>query len=394
MLRRSVCLLILVVLLHWPSQTEEAIAFLADLRRPEFVGTVALDDYLVGLERRGVNLEDQGIRVESLDGTLIFADHLGDRTFNPASVIKVATTLAALERFGPDHRFETAFSMAGTIDDGVLNGDLILSTDGDPEMGTAELRLLAREVVRAGIRKVNGSFIVSGPFTVGNLHRRDQVARYLVRTMRQGGVRVPDDVSYGPTAGFEIVRRQSSPLLAIVFEQNAHSVNTTADRLGEAIGGPAALERYLIDEVGMAPESIRIEHTSGLRINRVTATGTVLMLRKLARWLDDRGLRPEDILPVAGMDSGTTRLRFNSARYRGAVVAKTGTLVSTDDGVSALAGILYTADRGPVLFAIMNTRGPVIQYRRYQDDFVEDLIEEFGGPADSNARTHRERAAS
>ena len=83
---------------------------------------------------------DQGIRVESLDGSLIYADHHSDRGFNPASVIKIATSLAALERFGPEHRFETSFYVDGAIDEkGVLDGDLILSSDGDPEMGTADL---------------------------------------------------------------------------------------------------------------------------------------------------------------------------------------------------------------------------------------------------------------
>jgi len=389
MLRRSVCVISFICFLYWPSPTEDAMSFLANLRQPEWIESAAVGGYLDLLERRGVDLADQGIRVESLDGGLIYADHQGDQTFNPASVIKIATTLAALERLGAEHRFETAFYMDGVIEDDTLRGDLILASDGDPVMATADLTRLAREVIRAGVRQVDGSLVISGPFTIGNLHRRNQVAPYVTRTLRRVGIRVPDEVSYGQTRGTRIARRESSTLIDIVFEQNARSDNVTADRLGEAIGGRRALERYLIDEVGIPAADIRVGRASGLRVNRMTPEGTVMVLRKLARWLNDRGLYPEDILPVAGIDRGTTRLRFNNRQYRGAVVAKTGTLVRTDDGVSTLAGVLYTEDRGPLLFAIFNTHGPVIQFRRFQDEFIKDLLDEYGGRAKSNAQTHR-----
>ena len=114
-----------------------------------------------------------------------------------------------------------------------------------------------------------------------------------------------------------------------------------------------------------------------------------MVFRKLTYWMENHGLYLEDVLPVAGIDRGTLRLRFNSRTYRGAVVAKTGTLVSTDDGISTLAGVLYTEVHGPLLFAIFNSRGPVLQYRKFQDGFVKDLLSEFGGMPTVNASTHR-----
>ena len=177
MLKRLLCMLSLaVVVFVWPVQTREATSNLDQLREPARIEVAAAAEYLNELSSRGVSLDAQGIRVESLDGGLIIADHQGDRVFNPASVIKVATTLAALERFGIDHRFETSFYVDGTIDDtGVLHGDLILSSDGDPVMGTADLNRLAREVIRTGVRRVDGNFVISGPFTIGNLHSKRRV---------------------------------------------------------------------------------------------------------------------------------------------------------------------------------------------------------------------------
>ena len=391
MLKRLGCLLLLaVVIFVWPVQTQEATSDLAQLREPARIEAAAAAEYLDELSYRGVSLDAQGIRVESLDGGLIIADHQGDQVFNPASVIKVATSLAALERFGIDHRFETAFYVDGTIDEtGILHGDLILSSDGDPVMGTADLTRLAREVIRAGVRRVDGNFVISGPFTVGNLYSRRRVDPYVVRTLRRIGIRVPDEVTYGPVVGRQVARRLSDPLLGILFDQNARSENATADRLGEAVGGPGAVEDYLIQEVGIRAEDIRIQRTSGLRRNRITPEGTIMVFRKLTYWMESQGLYPAHVLPVAGVDRGTLRLRFNSRTHRGAVVAKTGTLVSTDDGISTLAGILYTEDHGPLLFAIFNTRGPVLQYRKFQDNFVKDLLSEYGGMPTINASTHR-----
>ena len=391
MFNRLVFLLLLgVIVFVWPVRTQEATSDLDQLREPARIETAAAAEYLDELSSRGISLDAQGVRVESLDGGLILADHQGDTVFNPASVIKVATSLAALEHFGIDHRFETAFHVDGPVDDsGVLHGNLILASDGDPVMGTADLNRLVREVIRAGVRQVDGNFVISGPFTIGNLHSRRRVDPYVVRTLRRLGIRIPDEVTYGPAAGTRIARRFSEPLLEILFEQNAQSNNATADRVGEAMGGPGAVEDYLIHEVGIPAGDIRIQRTSGLRRNRMTPEGTIMVFRKLTYWMEDHGLLPEHVLPVAGVDRGTLRLRFNGRTHRGAVVAKTGTLVRTDDGISTLAGVLYTEDHGPLLFAIFNSHGPVMQYRRFQDGFVKDILSEYGGIPTINASSRR-----
>jgi hypothetical protein len=95
--------------------------------------------------------------------------------------------------------------------------------------------------------------------------------------------------------------------------------------------------------------------------------------------LADHSLKPEDVMAVAGIDSGTLRGRLCREDVRGAVVAKTGTLVSIDNGVSTLVGIAYTRAHGPLLFAVFNSGGNVQAYRRLQDQFIERLIAEEGG---------------
>src|SRR5688572_28640906 len=74
---------------------------------------------------------DQGVFVQAEDGTILVAQQ-ETRPVHPASVTKVATTLALLERLGSEHRFETQFVAGGPVIDGSLGGDLIVRASGDP----------------------------------------------------------------------------------------------------------------------------------------------------------------------------------------------------------------------------------------------------------------------
>src|SRR5262249_26240779 len=139
----------------------------------------------------------------------------------------------------------------------------------------------------------------------------------------------------------------------------------------------------------VTPADVSISHCSGLEYNRITPRATVTLFRELVFWLNFKHMQPQDVLPVAGVDEGTLRRRFTGLEYRGAIVGKTGTLPATDGGVSTLAGIIYTRDHGPLLFAIFNTKGSVATYRKLQDDFLKGFLAESGGMPEVNASLHR-----
>ena len=385
----------LILLLFWPIQAQE-IAVPAEPRatNPERFNTISETNYLTTLALRGLSLDTQGILVESLDGSTIFADHQSNVPFNPASVIKVGTSFAALNQWGPDYRFETAFFTYGTVNKKTktLTGDLILHTTGDPLLTSTDVTKLIRQVIKAGITRVTGNLAVDGPFSFGAYYNTERAVKRLVVVLRSMGLSVKGpvkNVASSEVQGTRVATHTSTSLREILFFQNAHSSNPTAERVGEALGGPKAVESFLVNAVGIPQSDVFVSRTSGLDFNRITPKGTVQLFRQLISWLERHQLEPQDILPVAGVDPGTLHTRFTSQDYRGAIVGKTGTLPGTDGGVSTIAGLAYTVQRGPILFAIFNTRGNVNTFRKLQDELVKDLIVELGGMPDISASSRK-----
>lgn len=81
-------------------------------------------------------------------GREVIADN-PDRPMVPASTMKLVTALAAIERFGLDHRFETRFYQGG-------DGRLWVKGSGDPYLVSEELDSIARGLRAAGVRSVAG----------------------------------------------------------------------------------------------------------------------------------------------------------------------------------------------------------------------------------------------
>jgi hypothetical protein len=156
--------------------------------------------------------------------------------------------------------------------------------------------------------------------------------------------------------------------------------------LGDGMGGPAAIRQFLIEAAGLEPGDVYVARPSGLEHNRMTARAPVKMMRALFGWLARHQMEVQEVMPVAGLDEGTLYRRLRGAECQGAIVGKTGTNASKDGGVSALAGMAFTRNHGPLLYAIFNTHGSVAAYRRWQDGFLRNLIAESGGVGQYLAR--------
>lgn len=96
-------------------------------------------------------------RVGAAEPTLTFNP---DVPRNPASVIKLVTTFAALEALGPTYQWRTEAYADGKMAGGTLTGDLLLKGYGDPYLVTERLWLLQRELRNRGLRVIDGDLVI------------------------------------------------------------------------------------------------------------------------------------------------------------------------------------------------------------------------------------------
>ena len=111
-----------------------------------------------------------GICARTLDGKEI-AGINKEMMMLPASNMKLISTGAALHTLGPDWKFETSIGYDGTVEDGVLHGNLYIIGGGDPTLGSKDSIAVVIDktfaqweaMIRAeGIRRINGHIIGDG----------------------------------------------------------------------------------------------------------------------------------------------------------------------------------------------------------------------------------------
>ena len=364
--------------------------------------------------------------------------HKADVAINPASVVKLATTLWALETLGPDHRFDTTFAVRGNIDaeTGVLHGDLIVRGGGDPDFHVENAQLVAQRLSDLGVRRIAGTLHVSEGFWIGWERgsegtltdagsRAKEMARRLSRAwdpstwsretlnaMRRyrksrpgtNFLRLPvehvagrDD---GPQADGPIVTHRSNPLKTILKRFNDYS-NNDIERLAYHLGDPVAMERFYRERWSDPQPEIRFATLSGLGSNRMSPSQITRLIAELKSSAEANGMVLADLLPA--LDCGRNTLRNYSGLLNGlppgSLVGKTGTLVQTDGGVIALAGSLAT-DRGDVNFFVGAPRNGARMHtaRRAQTRWLLERAKDWSIPAAecvaATVHSHHDASAS
>ncbi len=107
-----------------------------------------------------------GISVRNLEtGETLFSQN-PEMNATPASNVKLYTAAAALETMGPDFRYVTRVYRGGPVEDGVLNGPLVIRGAGDPSLGgdhtddpTEVFRAWADSLRAAGIQQIDGAIL-------------------------------------------------------------------------------------------------------------------------------------------------------------------------------------------------------------------------------------------
>jgi len=88
---------------------------------------------LTALRQAHIPLADIGVEVREANARKPLISINSTQPMNPASTMKLLTTYAGLELLGPAYTWKTEAWLDGKLENGVLQGDLILKGYGDPK---------------------------------------------------------------------------------------------------------------------------------------------------------------------------------------------------------------------------------------------------------------------
>jgi len=112
------------------------------------------------LQRGGVPADAMAVVVQDLSTGRRVLQWQEQRSVNPASLAKLLTTIAALDRLGPAWTWSTPVWLAGPVKDGVLEGSLHIRGTGDPKLVLERVWLLLRRVQQQGVREIRGDIVL------------------------------------------------------------------------------------------------------------------------------------------------------------------------------------------------------------------------------------------
>lgn len=115
-----------------------------------------VDEYINQLPA-GANL---ALMVQKVGTPTPAIDYHSQQMALPASTQKVITALAALIQLGPDFRFTTTLETKGSVDAGVLKGDLVARFGADPTLKRQDIRNMVANLKKSGVTKISGNVLI------------------------------------------------------------------------------------------------------------------------------------------------------------------------------------------------------------------------------------------
>ena len=318
----------------------------------------------------------------------------------PASVMKLVTSITALDMLGGDYQYHTGICYRGHLEGDTLVGDLYFVGGFDPTITRDDLRMMADTISRYGIHRIDGMLVsdltMKDTLCYGSgwcwdddndrltpllVDKKDQFMSIMMQEMRARGIQLSVTLARGRLPqGCTEIYRYNSPIDKVLLRMMKQSDNLYAEsmfyqvakgnspRTATASDASGAVKRLAM-RLGLDPINYTIADGSGLSLyNYVSAEMIVALLRHAYqnREIYDH-LYPS--LPIAGVD-GTLEKRMTKGKAFGNVHAKTGTV----SGVSTLAGYCQASNGHTLCFAILN-QGLIkaSDGREYQDRICEAL---------------------
>ena len=128
------------------------------------------DPVALALKGAGIPQAATAVWVGEVDAATPRLEFNARSALNPASTMKLLTTFAALDQLGPAYVWKTEAFAVGTLDDGVLGGDLHLRGNGDPRLTYELFGRLLRQIRNRGVREIRGDLVLDrSAFAIGTV---------------------------------------------------------------------------------------------------------------------------------------------------------------------------------------------------------------------------------
>jgi D-alanyl-D-alanine carboxypeptidase/D-alanyl-D-alanine-endopeptidase (penicillin-binding protein 4) len=139
------------------ARAASALSVLACTLRPALAIPPEVD---AALQHARVPPSALSVVLQEADGARTLLAHNALVAVNPASLAKLLTTLAALDQLGPAWAWTTPVWLHGPVQDGVLDGSLVVKGSGDPKLVAERVWLLLRRVQQLGVREIRGDIVL------------------------------------------------------------------------------------------------------------------------------------------------------------------------------------------------------------------------------------------
>jgi D-alanyl-D-alanine carboxypeptidase len=116
--------------------------------------------FSAALREAGIPPGRVAVVIQPVDAPAPLLAHNAEHALNPASVMKLVTSFAALEQLGPAYTWTTELWANGPISNGRLQGNLVIKGKGDPSLTLERLWLMQRELRSRGIRDISGDLVL------------------------------------------------------------------------------------------------------------------------------------------------------------------------------------------------------------------------------------------
>jgi len=119
------------------------------------------------LRSKGMSPWGMSAYVQAIGSPRPLISHNAQVARNPASVMKVLTAYVAIGVLGPNYRWPIEITTNGSLQGGVLSGNVYIKGYGAPDFDTKGLREMLRELRRKGIHTIQGRLIFDDTFFNG-----------------------------------------------------------------------------------------------------------------------------------------------------------------------------------------------------------------------------------